>query len=175
MSRLGEDPFAAPPALRDPARQLRGRLTLPVTLWTTETPTGERVGLTVSSVLVAEGQPAVLLGLVGPLGDFADALQASGRFLVQVLGAGDRAVADLFAGRYPSVDPFQEVGVRASPYGPVVAVAGPRAGCTLLSTSEVGWSLLVQARIDEVALGPARAPLLYHQGRYGTLGSPDPS
>ena len=52
-----QHPFAVPPERRDPARRLRGRLVAPVTVWTAGHPsTG--AGLTVSSVLVAEGQPA---------------------------------------------------------------------------------------------------------------------
>jgi flavin reductase (DIM6/NTAB) family NADH-FMN oxidoreductase RutF len=44
---------------------LRGRLVAPVTVWTAgQVPDG--AGLTVSSVLVAEGQPARLLGLIAP-------------------------------------------------------------------------------------------------------------
>src|ERR671932_775332 len=59
----GQPPFAVPAERRDPARRLRGRLVAPVTVWTAGHPPGG-AGLTVSSVLVAEGQPARLLGLL---------------------------------------------------------------------------------------------------------------
>ncbi|MGZ8756004.1 MAG: flavin reductase, partial [Acidimicrobiia bacterium] len=52
-----EHPFAAPPDLRDPARQLRGRLTSGITVLTSGGP-DQRTGLTVSSLLIAEGEPS---------------------------------------------------------------------------------------------------------------------
>jgi 3-hydroxy-9,10-secoandrosta-1,3,5(10)-triene-9,17-dione monooxygenase reductase component len=73
--RVGsQPPFAIPPERRDPARRLRGRLVAPVTVWTAGRPPGG-AGLTVSSVLVAEGQPARLLGLIDPTSAFWEAAQ----------------------------------------------------------------------------------------------------
>ena len=70
----GQPPFAVPPERRDSARRLRGRLVAPVTVWTAgHPPVG--TGLTVSSVLVAEGQPARLLGLIDPTSAFFEAAQ----------------------------------------------------------------------------------------------------
>jgi 3-hydroxy-9,10-secoandrosta-1,3,5(10)-triene-9,17-dione monooxygenase reductase component len=60
----GQPPFAVPPERRDPTRRLRGRLVAPVTVWTAGRPPGG-AGLTVSSVLVAEGDPARLAWLHG--------------------------------------------------------------------------------------------------------------
>ena len=56
----GQPPFAVPAGRRDPTRRLRGRLVAPVTIWTAGRPPGG-AGLTVSSILVAEGQPARVL------------------------------------------------------------------------------------------------------------------
>ena len=52
-------PFAASGQPRRPLRRFRGRLPAPVTIWATYTPRGP-VGLTVSSVAVADGEPATL-------------------------------------------------------------------------------------------------------------------
>ena len=49
-----EHPFQTPADQREPARRLRGRLTSPVTIWTAYGAEGP-VGLTVSSIIVAEG------------------------------------------------------------------------------------------------------------------------
>lgn len=59
-----EHPFATPLEERDPTRRFRGRLAAPVTVWTSGAVSG-RGGLTVSSLLVAEGDPGIILGLVG--------------------------------------------------------------------------------------------------------------
>ena len=56
MTIHSTDPFATPEEQRSPLRRLRGRLAAPVTLWTADGPAGP-AGLTVSSMLVAEGEP----------------------------------------------------------------------------------------------------------------------
>jgi 3-hydroxy-9,10-secoandrosta-1,3,5(10)-triene-9,17-dione monooxygenase reductase component len=101
--RIGmQPPFAVPLQRRDPARRLRGRLVAPVTVWTAgDSPAG--AGLTVSSVLVAEGQPARRLGRIDPTSAFWEAMQEARAFVVHVLAAGDRALAERFSEVRPPV------------------------------------------------------------------------
>lgn len=54
-------------------------------------------GLTVSSLLVAEGSLARVLTLVSE--EFCDGSAATGRFVVHILGADDRALSDRFSTR----------------------------------------------------------------------------
>lgn len=174
MSRIGLDPFATPPEWRDSARRLRGRLAAPVTVWTARGEGGD-VGVTVASVLVVEGEPALLLGLLGPLSDFYEALSTSRRFLVHVLAASQRRLAETFAGRYPTGDPFEHVGVAATPWGPRLEGVGTVAGCELVGGSEVGDSVLVRGAIGHLELAePAPAPLVWHRGAYQRLERDDP-
>jgi 3-hydroxy-9,10-secoandrosta-1,3,5(10)-triene-9,17-dione monooxygenase reductase component len=60
-------------------------------------------GLTVSSVLVAEGQPARPLGLIDPTSAFWEAMQEAGAFVVHVLAVGDRALAERFGEVRPPI------------------------------------------------------------------------
>src|SRR5688500_2413300 len=92
------DPFAVPTDQRSPVRRLRGRLASPVTLWTAPEPAGR----TVSSTLVAEGEPDRLLGLVDPESDLWAAVESAGRFAVTPLNPSHRQLADRFAGLFPS-------------------------------------------------------------------------
>src|ERR687896_539136 len=95
--RLGHHPpFSVPAERRDPARRLRGRLVAPVTVWTAGQPPGG-AGLTVSSILVAEGEPARLLGLIDPTSAFWEAAQETRAFVVHVLAVADRALAERFS------------------------------------------------------------------------------
>jgi flavin reductase (DIM6/NTAB) family NADH-FMN oxidoreductase RutF len=96
----GVHPFATPPERRDPARRLRGRLVAPVTVWTAGRPPGW-AGLTVSSLLVAEGEPARLLGLIDPTSAFWEAIREAGAFVVHLLAVGDRPLASAAAARWP--------------------------------------------------------------------------
>src|SRR5690242_17428201 len=92
------DPFATPEEDRSPVRRLRGRLAAPVTLWTAPGPQG----LTVSSMLVADGDPGRVLGLIDEESELWAAIEESGRFAVAPLGPSDRQLADRFAGLMPA-------------------------------------------------------------------------
>jgi 3-hydroxy-9,10-secoandrosta-1,3,5(10)-triene-9,17-dione monooxygenase reductase component len=167
--RIGTDPFLTPDADKDPARRLRGRLAAGTTVWTTSGGTGEPVGITVSSLLVAEGQPPEVVGLLGPLSDFWDAVQVTKRFVVHVLGADQADLAERFALRYPG-DPFEGLAVVTAAAGPVLDAVGWRAHCRLAGYLEVGYSLLVRATIDEVSVtGDDVGPLVHYRGRYLTV------
>jgi hypothetical protein len=63
-----EHPFRQPPDDRDPARRFRGRLASGVTIVTAGIESN-RTGLTVSSLLVVEGDPALAHLVVGPTTD----------------------------------------------------------------------------------------------------------
>lgn len=162
------DPFQAPPEERRVDRRLRGRLLAPVTVWTAGS--GERrAGLTVSSLLVAEGDPARLLGLLDPLSALHDALDSTGRFLVHVLGAGDERLAALFAGRLPA-DPFVEAAFVEHPFGPRLEGDRHVVCCRVDSSEPAGFQVLVRAEIVEVHLaGAAAEPLGWYRGGYRSL------
>jgi 3-hydroxy-9,10-secoandrosta-1,3,5(10)-triene-9,17-dione monooxygenase reductase component len=159
------DPFATPEHVRSPVRRLRGRLPAAVALWTTPTP----AGLTVSSTLVADGDPGRLLGLVDDESAFWTAVEAAGRFAVAVLGPAHRQLADRFAGTLPAPGGlFAGDEWRDTPYGPLPAGVSTWAGCRLDGARPFGWALLVEATIEYIDIGDD-PPLLYHRGRYRTL------
>jgi 3-hydroxy-9,10-secoandrosta-1,3,5(10)-triene-9,17-dione monooxygenase reductase component len=159
------DPFATPEQDRSTVRRLRGRLAAPVTLWTAPGP----AGLTVSSVLVADGEPGRVLGLVDAESELWEAAAAAGRFAVVRLDADAERVADRFAGLLPAPGgPFATGDWAETGYGPVPAAAATWAGCRLVGARPCGWGLLVEATIETVRLGES-APLVYYRGRYRRL------
>ena len=169
--RVGnQPPFAVPPERRDPARRLRGRLVAPVTVWTAGRPPGG-AGLTVSSVLVAEGQPARLLGLLDPTSALWETAQQTGAFVVHVLAAADRALAERFSEVRPPIrGPFEGLAVAASPWGPVLGGRRPRAACRLVGSAPVGYGELVEGVIEQLALPDPEDPLAYLRGSYRSVG-----
>jgi 3-hydroxy-9,10-secoandrosta-1,3,5(10)-triene-9,17-dione monooxygenase reductase component len=168
--RIGmQHPFAVPPEQRDPARRWRGRLVAPVTVWTAGRPPGG-AGLTVSSVLVAEGQPARLLGLIDPTSAFWEAMQETGTFVVHVLAAGDRALAERFSEIRPPIrGPFDRLEVVESPWGPVLGGSRPRAACRLAGSAPVGYAELVEGTIEQLELPDPDDPLAYLHGGYRSV------
>lgn len=161
------DPFATPDQDRSAVRRFRGRLASAVTLWTTPGP----AGLTISSMMVADGEPGRVLGLVDEESDFWDAVTRAGRFAVIPLTAADQQLADRFAGLMPSpgglfaLDPWT-----ATEFGPVPAGAATWAGCRLDTHRPVGWSVLVEATVLTTRLAAETAPLVHFRGRYRAVG-----
>lgn len=164
------DPFATPEGQRSNVRRLRGRLPSPVTIWTAYGASG-LAGLTVSSLLVADGDPGRVAGLVDDESQLWDAIERSRRFAVVQLEADERLRGDEFAGLMPAPGGlFRGTGWRQTEYGPVPAGDRTWAGCVLTEARPFGWSLLVEATIEAVTLGAAGGGALAHlRGRYVNL------
>jgi flavin reductase (DIM6/NTAB) family NADH-FMN oxidoreductase RutF len=112
-------PFADPHP--DPVRRFRGRLGGAVTLWTTGSGP-DRVGLTVSSLVVALGEPSHVIGLLDPDADLTETLRDTGRAVVQVLAWSDRALGEAFAGMAPAPGgPFRMADFEDTPWGPAAS------------------------------------------------------
>jgi flavin reductase (DIM6/NTAB) family NADH-FMN oxidoreductase RutF len=170
MSIHGEHPFVEPEPLRDPVRRLRGRLGGAVTLWTSGSGS-DRAGLTVSSVLVALGEPARVLGLVDPESDLAAAVAETGTATVQLLAWEHRDLADAFAGVVPAPGgPFRVASWTQTPWGPVLDGVGAWAGIRVGGGArQVGWSVLLDGEVETVAIeqdDADRPPLVSRRGRY---------
>ena len=153
-------PFADPDP--DPVRRFRGRLTGTVALLTSGT-----AGLTVSSLMVANGEPARVLALVDPDSDLADEVGRTGRAVVQLLSWSHRDLADAFGGTAPAPGgPFRMAAFEDTPWGPRLADATSWAGTALESAATVGWSTLLTLTLDEVVVGDDEEPLVHRRGRY---------
>jgi flavin reductase (DIM6/NTAB) family NADH-FMN oxidoreductase RutF len=150
----------------DPVRRLRGRLGGAVTLWTSGDD-DERAGLTVSSLMVANGEPPRLLALLDPDSDLAEVLTRTGRSVVQLLAWRHRDLAEAFAGTAPAPGgPFRMADFEPTAWGPRLVGADTWAGVSVESTSTVGWSTLVTGVLDEVSVGDDASPLVHRRGRY---------
>ena len=161
------DPFAVAPDEREHGRQLRGRLAAPVTVWTAGR-AGQYAGLTVSSIMVADGEPAEITGLVGALSDLYEQITETRTFSVHFLDDSDRRLADSFAGAYP-VPPFEGVEVTDGPWGPVLAGERTIASCRYVASITIGYYELVRGAIEQVHLSERARPLVHYRGHYGGL------
>jgi hypothetical protein len=160
-----DHPFVPSEGDRDPLRRLRGRLPAPVTVWATGVDRS-REGLTISSLLVADGEPARVLGLVDADSQFWDA--DPGAWVVNVLGVEHRFLADAFAGTAPAPGgPFTLGTWHDSDWGPVLAGTAGWVGVRRADVEprEVGWGLLVEGVVEHVEIGDADA-MVHVRGRY---------
>ena len=162
-------PFADPEP--DPVRRLRGRLGGVVTLWTAGD-ASSRAGLTVTSLMVANGEPARALALVDPDSDLRAEVTRTTTAIVQLLDWSHRALADAFAGTAPAPGgAFSLASFTDTEWGPRLADATTWAGLRLEADAEVGWSVLLTCLIERVEVGVDTDALGHRRGRYLRLGS----
>lgn len=163
------DPFATPKEYREPIRRLRGRLSSGVTIWTAYSG-GDPYGLTMSSVLVAEGKPPVVMGLMGDTADLYGAIEESRRFVIHILDQHHKRLADSFAGTFPSPGGlFHGLPTHKSKHGPAIDKVENRAYCELIRTDDAGYQRLVTASITRIELADLSSPLVYFRGHYRSL------
>ncbi|MEJ7630551.1 MAG: flavin reductase [Nocardioidaceae bacterium] len=164
-----EHPFQAALADRDPVRRLRGRLGGTVTLWTAGGGEAPRAGLTVSSRMVATGEPGHALALLDPDSSFAETLARTRTCVMHLLDWQHRALSDAFAGVSPAPGgAFRLAEWADSAWGPVLSGASSWAGLRLVDgdLTEVGWSVLADTLIEHVELGSESEPLVHRRGQY---------
>ncbi|HEU5035958.1 MAG TPA: flavin reductase family protein [Nocardioides sp.] len=160
MTIHSSHPFADPEP--DPVRRFRGRLTGTVALMTSGT-----AGLTVSSLMVANGDPARVLALVDPDSDLAEEVGRTGHAVVQLLSWSHRDLAEAFAGTAPAPGgPFRTGTFEDTEWGPRLVDATTWAGTALEATVPVGWSTLLTLTVEVVTVGEDEEPLVHRRGRY---------
>jgi flavin reductase (DIM6/NTAB) family NADH-FMN oxidoreductase RutF len=169
VSIHAEHPFLPPEGERDPLRRLRGRVPAGVSVWTAAAG-GRRAGWTVSSFLLADGNPAELLGLVDDEADLADLLEDSGTLVVNLLSWEQRFLADAFAGLAPAPGgPFRLATWTDTAWGPALDGAVGWVGARIKAPLDehAGWGRLVRATVEHVELAAPEAPVLgSFRGRY---------
>jgi flavin reductase (DIM6/NTAB) family NADH-FMN oxidoreductase RutF len=167
-----ENPFLPEPGERDPARRFRGRLAGGVTIVTSGSG-ANRTGLTVSSLLVVEGEPAVAHLLVGPSTDLWSTAADTGRFVVQLCGFEHRRLADVFAGLAPSPGGmFAGADLVESDWGTLLTDLPDRLYCSYVTREETGWSGVMVGTVDHVEVSELADPLVHYRGRYRRLADP---
>ena len=171
MTIHSEHPFLPADGERDPLRRLRGRMAAPVTVWTSELD-GRRTGWTVSSLLLADGRPSELLGLLDEDAELADVVLQTRTVAVSVLAGGHGGLADAFAGLVPAPGGAFRLGRwRDTEWGPVLEDAVGWVGARLDGgePERAGWALLIRARVEHVGLAETGDVLAHLRGRYRAL------
>ena len=108
--------------------------------------------------------------VVGPNSDLWDVAADTGRLIVHICRSVDTAKADIFAGLRPNPGGiFAGSDVSNSEWGPVLTDLADRAYCSLVDRTEMGYSGLFTATIDELELTSLGHPLVYFRGRYREL------
>ncbi|WP_229054172.1 flavin reductase family protein [Aeromicrobium sp. Leaf350] len=167
MTIHSEHPFLPPEGERSVVRRLRGRWPGGVSVVTTGTGRS-RVGLTVSSLLVVDGDPGVVLVMLDPLADLADALGPDVPCVVNVLASPHRDLAEAFAGVTPAPGgPFTLGEWHDGGHGPELVDAAATVRCRVATVAdhETGWSVRHELTVEDVSLTDV-AVLRHERGAY---------
>jgi flavin reductase (DIM6/NTAB) family NADH-FMN oxidoreductase RutF len=130
--------------------------------------TSGRLGLTVSSMTSVSADPPMLLVCINRRSPIVEAIRANGVFAVNVLGAHQAAVADTFAGRHDTAEPYDFASAewRRAPGGtPLLVGAAARFDCRPASTADAGSHTIIVGEVVAADRGAVQ-PLAYVRRAY---------
>ncbi|MEU6401622.1 flavin reductase family protein [Streptomyces sp. NPDC046985] len=144
-------------------RDVLGRYATGVTVVTCTDPNGARAGVTVNSFTSVSLDPPLILWCLALTSRGRPAFTAAEHFAVNVLAAGQRALAARFAG--PG-DRFQGLATRPGPHGePLIPGAAATLCCRRGDVLPAGDHLVLLGAVEHHAL-TARRALLFADGAY---------
>jgi flavin reductase (DIM6/NTAB) family NADH-FMN oxidoreductase RutF len=135
-----------------------------VTVITSQSLLGERVGLTANSFTSLSLDPPLLLFCPANGASALPVLRESSRFAINILDLDGQAVADRFTKK--GIDRFAEHDWQDWDGVPVLASAKAAFACTLHADHDGGDHRIIVGRVTRLALDQGREPLLYLHGRY---------
>ena len=152
-------------------RSVLGRFPSGVCVVTGRDPEGRTVGLACQSFMGVSLDPPLVLISVMKTSRTLPHLKDGAGFAVSVLGEGDEAVSTMAGSK--AADKFEQIELTTTTSGHQVLTGAPAwFACELEAWVDAGDHVLLIGRVLEA--GPAdsdRGPLLFHNGRYASLGA----
>jgi 3-hydroxy-9,10-secoandrosta-1,3,5(10)-triene-9,17-dione monooxygenase reductase component len=133
---------------------------------------GERgpAGATANAVASLSLEPPLMLACLDRGSRTLAAVRSSGRFSVNVLGAGDEELARGFATKAPHEEKWAGIEWSESQGSPRIADALAWIACELRDLIDGGDHVIVTGTVLELAVNEDAAPLVFHHGDYRALG-----
>ena len=160
MSRVDEEAF----------REAIAHFATGVTVITTVSG-GRPAGMTASAVASLSLDPVLLLVCIDNRLPTHEAIEASRRFVVNVLGEGQEELALRFA--RPSPDKFAGVALRPGHELPVLAEGIAHFVCDVHERFPGGDHSIYTGLVRECGATPGRRPLVYFRSKFGGLHDPE--
>jgi flavin reductase (DIM6/NTAB) family NADH-FMN oxidoreductase RutF len=132
---------------------------------------GTPAGMTASAVSSLSLDPVLLLVCVSNKIATHEAIEGSGRFVVNVLGEGDDELARRFA--TPLVDKFAGVALRPDFELPVLEASIAHFICDVHERFPGGDHSIFTGQVRGCGFIPGRRPLLYYRSSFGALDDPE--
>lgn len=151
----------------DSFRAVLGRFASGITVVTAICPNGRDHGMTVSAFCSLSLEPPMILTCIGHDAQMHDMLVNGEHFVVNILAAGQEAVARRFAG--PDPDRFDGIGFTRGRTGiAFLEDALAHIECRRGATHEGGDHTIITGEVLHAEVRPDR-PLLYYRGGYAQL------
>jgi flavin reductase (DIM6/NTAB) family NADH-FMN oxidoreductase RutF len=155
-------------------RALMSRVPSGVAVVTVDT-NGQRVGLTVSSLVVLSLEPPLVAITLSRQAAMHELLREADGFAVSILTEGQERLAQHFARGVPPIAMWQGIAVEAGETGaPLLSGALGWLECRLHNELQVGTHTLFVGEVVRVQLGKDAPPLQRSHGEY-TSGDRSPS
>jgi len=149
-------------------REAMARLGAAVHVVSTAGP-GGRTGFTATAIISVSDQPATLLVCLNRQSQVTPVLQQNGVLCVNTLGAGEAAIADIFAGR---TGIFMEERFKHGQWttlktgSPVLASAVIAFDCRIFEVKAIASHNVYFCAVEAIRQGPAGPVLVYHERAY---------
>ena len=159
-------PLAEEPITGDGFRYVLGHLPTGVTAVTAYT-AGGPVGMAANSVTSVSLNPPLILFCAANTSTTWPAIRAAGQFCVTVMASHQADLSRAFSRR--GTDRFAGASVSERTAGPALDEAVAWLDCRLHAEHLAGDHVIVIAEVFAIEAAPARRPLVFYQGRYGTF------
>jgi len=127
-------------------------------------------GATANSVASLSLDPPLMLACLDRGSRTLAAVRSSGRFSVNVLGAGDEEVARVFARKAPPPEKWAGVDWIDADGLPRIAAALVWVACELRDLLDGGDHVILTGTVLDLVRDEDAAPLVFHHGEYRPLG-----
>jgi flavin reductase len=127
---------------------------------------GQRVGLTVASLVTLSLDPPLVGVAVSRQAALHELLREAGALGISLLAAGQERLAQHFARGVPPIAMWAGVELEPGDGPPLLSGAVGWLRCTLQSVEDTGSHSFFVARVDEALPGAAAAPLVRLGGEY---------
>ncbi|MFL9926324.1 pyrimidine utilization flavin reductase protein F [Herbaspirillum lusitanum] len=155
---------------KDEFRHAMTRLGTAVNIVTTDGP-GGRAGFTASAVCSVTDSPPTLLVCLNRSASVYAAFDVNGVLCVNVLGAGQQALSNLFGGKTAMGERFAAAQWHTQASGaPLLQGALVSFDCRIVNRTSVGTHDVLFCEVQAIALGDAARGLVYLDRRYYELG-----
>ncbi len=130
---------------------------------------GDRMGVTVSSLVSLSLEPPLIAVSIGKEASCYELLRRAGRFAVSMLGAEQEEVARRFASGFPPLVHWQGVATREGRFAPLIEGALGWIEAEVQAEHEAGDHTLFVAVPVSIERGPSRRALVYRESSYHAL------